>query len=267
MMQKKYQQNHGANHNIGEWWEQYPALFEEVKSTLAENRGLRIYDQYQKPYIRGLYYVVVNGVEIDYFNLRIDFPDKYPNDLPVIKMLGSRIPNEPDRHINHDGTACLYEPMEWLLSRPDKTFRTWLNVAVYNFCLAQLHFEEFGFFEEERSHGVHGIIEAYKHILGIQTDDNNAIFKWLRVLSREKIKGHWACPCGSGGIIRKCCHNQITCIAMKFSHLTVKAMIWNIIQYSSLRDLNSCYTCPYGHRWTESLCNHLRTSYFLLYQI
>jgi hypothetical protein len=54
----------------------------------------------------------------------------------------------------------------------------------------------------DRSHGAKGILEFYAEFLS--TTDPMKVAKFLLDLVQGKVRGHWACPCGGGQIIRKC---------------------------------------------------------------
>ena len=47
-----------------------------------------------------------------------------------------------------------------------------------------------------------GVLESYNDLLG--TSEPLTVAKFLLAIVREKVRGHWPCPCGSGEIIRKC---------------------------------------------------------------
>jgi hypothetical protein len=55
----------------------------------------------------------------------------------------------------------------------------------------------------DRSHGRLGVLESFCELLGIDVDQGQAV-SYLRLLARETIKGHVACPCGSGKRLRNC---------------------------------------------------------------
>ena len=150
------------------------------------------------------------GQTVDSFPVRIHFPGNYPHGLPIVEVLGERIPTSPDRHINSDRSACLYVPEEWLAHRPDDRFLTFLRIPVRNFFLGQLYYETHKRFPPtgERQHYGAGLIDAYSDILGVPAKINE-IHYWLRILASNRSKGHWKCPCGSGKIVRQCCRQLV----------------------------------------------------------
>jgi hypothetical protein len=137
------------------------------------------------------------------FFIEIHFPNNYPDDLPDVCEVGGRIPRTPARHVNDDGTACLMVPEEWLVTAEDTSFPAFMTGPVKNFFVGQSLVElgqpwPYG----ERSHGYAGVIEAFSEILG--TVDLASMRTYLAYLQRPAIKGHWACPCGSGEVLRRC---------------------------------------------------------------
>ena len=55
----------------------------------------------------------------------------------------------------------------------------------------------------ERSHGVYGLIEAYKERYGV-SDDNLLIDLLFYLIKRTPYRGHIQCPCHSGRKLRQC---------------------------------------------------------------
>jgi hypothetical protein len=54
----------------------------------------------------------------------------------------------------------------------------------------------------ERPHGVPGLLESYGELIG--TTDARSLLRYLDYLSKETVKGHWECPCGSKKRLRDC---------------------------------------------------------------
>lgn len=137
------------------------------------------------------------------FFIEIHFPNNYPDELPDVCEVGGRIPRTPARHVNDNGTACLMVPEEWLVTAEDTSFPAFMAGPVKNFFVGQSLVElgqpwPFG----ERSHGRPGVVEAFSAILG--TADLAPMRTYLAYLQKPAIKGHWACPCGSGEVLRRC---------------------------------------------------------------
>ncbi|MEO1408160.1 MAG: hypothetical protein AAFV54_16985 [Pseudomonadota bacterium] len=203
-------QSRGPADQPRRWWTANRAAYDEVREALADQPFLRLQERNDLLFAKGRFAVRDKGANIDSFALRIHFPPKYPSGLPVVELIDQRIPTSPDRHVNKDRSACLYVPEEWLARRPDKSFKTFLDIPVRNFLLGQLYYEKHGRFPPtgERAHYGAGLVEAYADVLGVKAKIR-PLYYWLRILSSETTKGHWRCPCQSGEIIRECCRDEV----------------------------------------------------------
>ena len=124
--------------------------------------------------------------------------------VPLLRETGGRIPWILDRHMTQSGLACLFVPEEWLLrEREERTLIHYLDRPVRDYFLWQSLVESGEAVPwPDRPHGVEGLLESYGDMLGLR---NPAAVKLsLDYLSRETIKGHWMCPCGSGRRNRDC---------------------------------------------------------------
>lgn len=165
---------------------------------------LRVVTERDAVYINGSF-PVVDGTEVlDRFQIEIEIPPEFPDSIPILREVSGRIPWHEDRHVNQrNGEACPIVPEEWLL-RPDHgSILAFLDGPVRNFFLGQILVEAgqpwpFG----ERTHGVRGLLEAYGEMVG--SADRDTILRYLDCLSKEMLKGHWDCPCGSAKRLRNC---------------------------------------------------------------
>jgi hypothetical protein len=154
-------------------------------------------------FIRGAFPVLYEGEVLDRYQIEVDWSDS-DMQAPVLRETGGRIPWVADRHMNQAGLACVFVPEEWLLRpRQERTVIHYLGGPVRNFFLWQSLYERaesppWG----ERSHGVLGLIEAYGEMVGMS--DPRAVWRCLVYLSRDALKGHWACPCGGLRRLRDC---------------------------------------------------------------
>ncbi|WP_158586647.1 hypothetical protein [Henriciella mobilis] len=203
-------QNLGRDSPRPRWWKIHPSARDNIVTALHAQPLLRLTEAEGRLVIKGRFGVHSDGRTLDSFPVRIHFPGNYPNGLPIVEVLGDRVPTTPDRHINSDRSACLYVPEEWLAHRPDDDFSTFLSVPVRNFFLGQLYYEKHKRFPPtgERQHYGAGLIDAYADILGVSANINE-IHYWLRILASDRSKGHWDCTCGSGKIVRQCCRQLV----------------------------------------------------------
>jgi hypothetical protein len=129
--------------------------------------------------------------------------------LPTVKEVAGRIPRVPERHVNKDGSACLYLPEELVVRYPEPFgIVAFLDGPVRNFFLGQAGVElGVPFPLGEWGHGADGMTQMLSELLGF--DDVHTSIAVLELLSRKVIKGHWPCPCGSRQVLRKCHHELV----------------------------------------------------------
>jgi len=136
--------------------------------------------------------------------IELELHDEYPDELPMVRELDRRIPRTTDRHVNpHDNTLCVVLPEEYWSTHENCELIAYLDGPVREFFISQLHFEHhkswpFG----HRNHGDEGLFDFFEELFG--TRDQQAVRHFLDYLSRERIAGHWTCPCGSKQKLRKC---------------------------------------------------------------
>ena len=149
-------------------------------------------------------FTVVNEQEEkteDRYNLQILIPQSFPNDLPEIYELGSRITRSPDNHINPNGSFCLGSPLRLkLLLSKVKTLEGFAKDCITPFLYAH---STGGFLFGELSHGRVGLIEDYKDIFEVQTE--NAVISCLELTSLKlRIANKRKCPCSCGRRLGVC---------------------------------------------------------------
>jgi hypothetical protein len=223
------------------WYEKSPqilhAMMEEIP---AKYPDLRVIAEQGAVFVRGNFPVMDGPEVLDRFQIDIRLPADFPVSIPVLREVGGRIPWHGDRHVNQGtGEACPIVPEEWLV-RPERgTMLAFLDGPVRNFFLGQIFVEAgqpwpFG----ERSHGVDGLFEAYGEMIGIS--DREAIVRYLECLSKELLKGHWVCPCGSGKKLRNCHLVQLKALHTKMPVSTAKSALLRIDE--QLKMLNRTQT-------------------------
>jgi hypothetical protein len=97
---------------------------------------------------------------------------------------------------------CVIVPEEWY-PYPDRTVLGYLDGPLRNFLIGESLVARglprpFG----ERSHRAKGLLEAYGDMVG--STEPVVITTYLDYLSKDEVKGHWECPCGSGQRLRNC---------------------------------------------------------------
>jgi hypothetical protein len=194
------------------WHVKNPELAEQIRSDLrARYPGLHLFIEPDgSAAVRGTFPVLSGeGRELDRYRVTIELPPDYPRSLPIVREVGGRIPWKPDFHVNADGVACVLLPDDrWRCFPVGAPFVQFLDGPVHDFFLGQSLIAlgeawPFG----QWSHGAKGVREYYQWLL--HTDDSTTIVRYLEVLAKPDLKGHWECPCGSGEKIRRCCRAQI----------------------------------------------------------
>ena len=155
--------------------------------------------------IRGVlsFSATFQGVTIaDAFSILILLPDDYPDSPPTVQETGGRIPS--NFHQYGDRTLCLGAPVE--VFRRFKAYPrllTFVETIVVEYLYGYAYFEKNGTLPfGELSHGCQGIREYYQE--AFNTDDVRIALALLKVLADCVYRGHHACPCRSGEILRKC---------------------------------------------------------------
>lgn len=150
-----------------------------------------------------------DGSELDRFSIRIVVPRGFPDDLPIVREVGGRIPWIADRHVESTGQACVMIPEDrWNSFPPGSSLLDFIDVPVANYFLSQSYFEVHGEWPlGEWQHGWDGIFQYYRRLIG--TESTITVYRFIYVLSRQNSKPHFECPCGSGKKIKRCCQAKV----------------------------------------------------------
>lgn len=183
--------------------------------------------------IQGSFPIAHEEKVLDRYQIEIRLPDNFPDSEPEVREIGGRIPHLSDRHVNpNNGTLCWQVPEEWLLEG-DRTLLGFLRGPLRNFLLGNSLYElgdPFPF--DERAHGLAGLIQSYGSFFG--TSDQDSILRYLDCLSRDMIRGHWDCPCGSGLRLRKCHREQLFSLKERISPQIAKSAIRRLREHIAL---------------------------------
>ena len=218
------------------WHEKNPRILRDMEAEIpAKYPDLRVVMEQDIIYVRGGFPVLDGTDVLDRFQIEIELPADFPEFIPVLREVGGRIPWHESRHVNRgNGEACPIVPEEWLVRAEHNSILAFLDGPVRNFFLGQILIEAghpwpFG----ERSHGIDGLFEAYKEMTG--TSDRNAIVRYLECLSRDVLKGHWACPCGSGKHLRNCHLEQLKALQAKVPAFVARSALARIDEQLKLQ--------------------------------
>jgi hypothetical protein len=161
----------------------------------------------------------------DTYKTQIIVPSDYPASEPVVFEMGGRIPRATEYHVNLNGTACVCVWEAWLATASDTSFGAYLDGPVLNFFLSQTIHEQKGIWPfGEEQHGREGVVSAFAAILQIP-NDIDTVQRYLRVLSRDRLKTYWACPCGSGAKVSGCHRRELFELARRIPGRLAKRML------------------------------------------
>src|SRR5713226_5967028 len=99
------------------WYKSNPELFAKTKQEVETNYPeLRVVVENDAVFLRGSFKIEEDGETLDRYLIEIQFPDDYPDSIPILREVGGRIPWTRDRHVNNNpaGEACVIVPEEWL---------------------------------------------------------------------------------------------------------------------------------------------------------
>lgn len=166
-----------------------------------------------------------SGEELDRYEISIVLPPNFPQDLPLVREVGGRIPWQDDRHVEHDGKACVMFPDDRWRCFPDgSSIIDFIDVPVANYFLSQSYFEEHGEWPlGEWDHGWKGVFEYYRWL--ISTESDVTMHRFLYVLSKQNLKPHMECPCASGKKIKDCCRPKIVDLRSKIPWHTAQKRV------------------------------------------
>ena len=152
---------------------------------------------------------------VDKYSVEIQIPMSYPNELPLVKEVGGRIPKE--FHTSYDGMLCLGTPLALKMRfYQDQSLIGFVENCLVEYLYGYSHKLKFGRLPfGEFSHGVPGIIQHYQELFAVK--NIRFLLRLLDVLVKENYRGHNRCPCGSGEKLRKC-HGNILLGIMKYQN-------------------------------------------------
>jgi hypothetical protein len=192
----------GFAHVTQAWFEQDAEALDRLESVLrARYLTLHAFVVNGECHVCGTF----AAVDTDRYALDIALPGNYPHAMPVVWETGGRIPREIDRHVFvNDGSLCLGTPLAlWVQLGGNYSIERVIDGPLKSFLIGNSLIEEgepwpYG----DRAHGAPGILEHLGELIG--TNEPKVVGRFLIDLLKQKVRGHWPCPCGSGRIIRKC---------------------------------------------------------------
>lgn len=174
-------------------------------------------------------YETVDGSNVlDSFDVVFGFERNFPENEPYVAETGKRLPRDVDRHVYPWGQCCTCVWPQWRGTVDDVTVKAFVNGPVRDFFLSQLYFEQhkswpFG----EWAHGKSGLMQAAKSLLGLEDQhlSDYQLRAYMSAATAKTVKGHWACPCGSGKRLRDCHRAQVEALNEQVSKLDVRLLM------------------------------------------
>lgn len=154
-----------------------------------------------------------SGITIrDAFELEIEIPDGFPNEVPTVREAGSRIPRNGLFHINSgDDTLCLGSPLSLLLalaSEPSIDGFATRCIIPYLFTVSHKLSHGGPFLFGELDHGSAGELDDYVNLFGLKT--RGQAIETLEVLGlKKRLANKRPCPCGCGVRLGRCKFNLV----------------------------------------------------------
>ena len=138
----------------------------------------------------------------DVYQIRIYVPPKYPQVLPRVWELGSRISD--DYHKFSDEALCLGTSLDVKVNfHKHPNLLGFIEESIVPYFFRYSYKLKYGIFPfGDRSHGIDGVIEHYKELFS--THDLIDVVKLLGILVCQNYQEDQQCPCLSGKTIEQC---------------------------------------------------------------
>lgn len=226
------------------WYENRQDLFYNEQRAIEEaypslHFGIRDGKMYLSGtlFFRGVYN---NEVIEDCYEVDIQFPNDYPDDLPIVWEVGGKIAK--GYHHFSDETLCLGTLIEI-----NKIFHAAPNINNFIESLLIPYLYRHSYLKKfkkapfaDSAHGVLGIVQW--HQTYFELDDPRKILQLLSIIIEGKYRGHLRCPCGSKKKLRKC-HGpkliQLFDVPKKYVQLEASSILAYVLELNQrLRDHN-----------------------------
>jgi hypothetical protein len=182
---------------------------QSIQKWVDDRKGFTLDAEHGDVVLRGSL-EVLDGVNYD---VHITFPG-YPQQFPKVKEVSNKIPHDPNRHVNPDGTLCLaVRPQEVLLCRKGLTFDHFMNQILVPHLAREYVKSETGEYPQgEYSHGNKGVLEFFQERFG--QENKETIIQLIDLaIQPNGTKMYDECVCGSGRKF-KFCHYPV-CLELR----------------------------------------------------
>lgn len=186
-------------------------LLKDISTALASYPALKQGSWQGKPVVEGVFpaHDKETGIEIDTYEIRIDFTPRYPYAFPHVTETGMKIqPRNASRHIFQEGYLCLGNEYDEARVCKNGISLKWFLDEILNPHLCREYIREITkeYPTGERSHGVEGLWESFYEIFA--TVDKSEVLKALNIILIQKPGRNNTCPCGSN-VKYKNCHSKM----------------------------------------------------------
>ncbi len=193
------------------WYTDNPELYEHDMKFVRRNFPDIVTEEIDNRIVlHGAFPVVDNnGQTLRTYDLRVVFPDNYPQWVPDVFMREPNVKWIADRHMYEDGQACLCLPFEIPMKlRNGICFEEFYEKLLRFWLIGQAGYDASGKWPfPARSHGREGEAEAIADALGIK-DIGLARRFAATIFSTAAPTPDSLCPCGFGRKVSEC-HGSI----------------------------------------------------------
>lgn len=183
-------------------------LQNDINMALASYPTLKQSSWRGKPIIAGVFpaHNKAMDIEIDTYEIRIDFTAQYPYAFPLVTETGNKIqPRNATRHIFQEGYVCLGNEFDEARVCKNGISLKWFLDEIVNPHLCREYVKETtgDYPTGERSHGEEGLWESFYDIF--ETTDKAEVLAGLDIILVQNPGRNDPCPCGTS-IKYKYCH-------------------------------------------------------------
>lgn len=187
------------------------ALFEQVQEVLSAYPQLEKKEDEKGYIIYGKFVLNSEFEEIplyDEYTIEVLVPFSFPIDIPHVRETEDSLDKDFE-HWYSDGELCLgaiCDLVDFINRNP--RLIDFFSGPITSYFYSASYFKRYKAVPYgERSHGILGTIEAYLERYGAK--DIELLIKLLGYIAGFiPYRGHIACPCGSGKVLRKC-HGEL----------------------------------------------------------
>ncbi len=201
-------------------------LKKDVEDGLKYCPSLRLSFVNKRPVVQGTFTAHNATVQIEDYDVVIEFPDNYPFDLPLVIETSKKIPRSVSRHVFADNRLCFGNLQDvWRVCKNGISFKWFLREILNPHLCREYVREETGVYPTgERSHannGIEGIWEGYYDIF--KTVDKVWILRELnQMFTNNLYSRNKSCYCNSGRKYKRC-------------HLIKEQMVFDVGRHKALK--------------------------------